>query len=524
MSVPDSWGRSIPEYTYTWIEKSEWQPRFENQVVHEGDLILKGDEVLEIEDCSYFLDGVMLVKDNARLILRNAELSVELKRSWYWLTDLLPSLSYHMLFTNTSRFEAFNSTIFYPEHGLGIGFRDSSSAIMETSNFSRAIIYCEDESDIEVSDSIVGDVSVWNASRCQITSSEVSSITCRPEWDPYFQWAGEEPWDRCKVEVWNSTVEDACIRMENHTTAKLSTPFKGFYRHWNPRMAYGGVEGSVLNLTLHDTNVTGRLSLFSISGSLEIENKHDLKDLYVYNGSSRVSNCTILYMRCGERSEAEVVESVFWGVSVRTDAKLSISRSKIGAIDFYRFEGDAVFDDVFVDRIQSSRGCNCSINGSMNFDENAVARMEYGAIKRNFEVQTQREERVLPHVSLILCDEEGMQVWSGETGSDGKADFNITFFCLWPIEPFKYNTNYEDVWKLEASLGDSILNVSVGLLSDTPIIFTFPSLPRQHFWIRSHFLTAASFLTIVVTLAAILFRKLTPMKRGGSETTENEKE
>ena len=524
VSVPDSWGRPIPEYTYTWIEKSEWKPRFENQVVHEGDLIIKGTEVLEIEDCSYFLDGVMLVKDNARLILRNAELSVGLKTGWYWLTDLLPSLSYHILFTNTSRFEAFNSTIFYPEHGLGIGFRDSSGAIMETSNFSRAIIYCEDGANIEISDSIVGDVNVWNSSGCQITNSEVSSISCRPEWDPYFRWVGEEPWDRCIVEVWNSTVEDACIRMENHTTAKISTPFQGFHRHWNPRMAYGGVEGSVFNLTLHDTNVTGRLSLFSFSGSLEIENEHDLKDLYVYNGSSRVSNCTILYMNCGEGSEAVVVESVFWGVSVKSDAKLSISRSKIGAIYLDRFEGDTVFDDVFVDRFQSSLDCNCSISGSMNFDEKATARMGYGAIKRNFKVQTQREERVLLHVRLVLFDKEGTQVWSGETGRDGKADFNTTFCCIWPIEPFKFTTNYEDVWKLEASLGDLIFNVYVSLLSDTPIVLVFPTLSKQPFWMRSHFLTAASFLTIVVTMVAILLRRLTPMKRGGSKTTDNEKE
>jgi hypothetical protein len=54
-----------------------WSPRFEEQVVYEGDLILQGNDELVIENITFILDGKLLVRDNAKLIIKNGELYVE---------------------------------------------------------------------------------------------------------------------------------------------------------------------------------------------------------------------------------------------------------------------------------------------------------------------------------------------------------------------------------------------------------------------------------------------------------------
>lgn len=505
-SEPDAWSRPIPEFSYTWVKVTEWVPRFETQIVHDGDLILEGDDILVIENCIYVLNGELLVKDNARLILRNAELSVKLKTGWHWQLDLLPS-PFVILFNNSARFEAYNSSIFYPEHGLGIGFLQFSEAIVEASNVSRTIIYGDDESTIHVSDSSIGDLIVTKNAICEVINSDIASISSQLKY--HFHMRGQ--WDNCRVEVWNSTVKDVYIELKNCTNAKVSSPFSGFHRFWN---SYNdlNVDGSAFNLTLHDTNVKGKLSLASLSGSLKVLNRNDLSRVDVWNGSLLVSNSSMPALSCEEGSVTEAEESVFWGLLIRDDADVSISRSKTGKIYLNHFKGTAIFDNVLINQVFSSEYCECYIGGSIRFGENASAQKihwAYGVVTRNFEVQTHREERGLPHVNLILYDQENTPIWSGETDRDGKASFNISFCKNWQLnEPYKYVTNYEDLWTLEAEKGEASINVTVGFLSDTPIVLAFPPIPKPPFWMQRWFLSAVSSSIIMGMVAFLLVRYL----------------
>jgi hypothetical protein len=80
----------------------EWIPRFEEQVVYEGDLILQGNDELVIENITFILDGTLLVRDNAKFIIKNGELYIKHVTGW---DDFMP-YPFLILFNDSATFEA----------------------------------------------------------------------------------------------------------------------------------------------------------------------------------------------------------------------------------------------------------------------------------------------------------------------------------------------------------------------------------------------------------------------------------
>lgn len=516
---PDAWSRHIPEPTYyIWFIEAVWEPKFENQIVHDGDLILEGDDVLIVENSTYILNGELLVRDNARLVLRNAELYVKEKRSWI-PTDLLPS-PFVVVFNDTATLEAYNSSIAYPVGGwLDIGFLQFSDAAIDSSDFSRAFIYGDDHSKLKITNSEVERLIITKDSICEIVNSEISGISCVSCY--HGQLRGHfllGVWDSCRVDAWNSTVKNVSFEFENCTSATVSSDFHRYHKFWNSYINFS-VDGSVFNLTLHDTNITGSSYLTLIEGFLRVQNIDGLYSIRVFNGTLQVSNCSFSGLGCGVGSRAEVEDSVFQRLFLMDDAQGLVSRSKMDRLLLEDFKGDAVFDNVLINEVYGCEGCECFISGRITFGENAsTSEIRWGrereVVTRGFEVITQREGWVLPHVELNLYDKDETPIWRGETGKDGKANFNISFCRFWPLyEPYKYVSNQDDIWRLEAIKGEANYNISVGFLSDTPIVFTFPSLPKQPFWTQNWFLAALSASTIVLVFVAYLRKSLTARTR-----------
>ena len=516
VSEPDAWGRSFPEYPSTPGEEVVWIPRFKNQTVHEGDLLLEGDEVLVIENCTYILKGQLLARDNARLILRNAELFLQEKDGW-GSTNLLPVLL-NIAFNDSAAFESYNSSI-HPEYFCGIGFLRGSEAFIDSSRIDRTFIYGDEESTIQVTNSNIESIRVAGDANCTIFNSEVSSIVCSSILD-LIRWPElEGDWKRCRVEVWNSTLKYICFKIMN-CNATVSTPLNGFHSFWNSYDYFTGKEGVVFNVTLHNTNVTGYYwALNVISGNLKVENLSDLGGIVVQNASLQVNNCTIQYLICDPLqylsydtgSVVDISESYFQHLDFNDGVNATISLSKVDVLSLDYYKGTLSLDRALVGEVWQDEGCEAYIEGSVRFGENATAHESYwskGVVTRNFEVWTQGEERVLPKVHLTLYDKEDEPVWSGQTDKNGRADFNISFCKWWPLyEPYKYVNNYEDRWRLEATWGKSRQNATIGLsLTETPIVFTFKSVSEPPLWAQSPFLTLISASIIVVMIAGLMFR------------------
>jgi hypothetical protein len=106
-SVPDTWKTKYePKLTpldyFKWIEVS----RPEHNV--SGQLVLEGDEVLEFRDQTVRFNDLVLVKDNARIILRNSTLIAP--DYAYRYEDIFHEFA-GMVFNGSARLEAYDTII-----------------------------------------------------------------------------------------------------------------------------------------------------------------------------------------------------------------------------------------------------------------------------------------------------------------------------------------------------------------------------------------------------------------------------
>jgi len=524
VSVPDSWGRAFPEYPHTPREEAEWVPKYEVQRVQGGDLILEGDETLFIENCTYILDGLLLVKDNARLILRNAELYIKEKGPWS-SDDILPVLVY-VGFNDSAVFEVYNCTVFSEDVLPFLGFFGNSRAFLNSSRLDSVSMYGEEDSYVVIRNSSLNHILVARNTRCKVIDSEIVSIQSYSIIDELYWPQPQRVWEKCSVELWNSTLDNLAMMVENCETS-ISKPFMGFHRYWSPYEYFEGEGVVAFNVTLHDTNLTGEYwSVNVISGSLRVENSSNVANILIQNGTLlmnnmsmgyvycsdsliEITNSSIRIVRCTGDSKAYIDGSNMWWFTIDSGVKADVSRSKAELLILDDFNGTIRFDTFLVEEIGLYEKIQAYVEGSVRFGENATSGELYwdnGFIIRNFEVWTQGGDRVLSDVRLTLYDKNDNTVWSGQTDKNGKASFNITFCKLWSLyERFKYVNNYEDQWRLEAASGDVVRIAPVDLFStETPLVFTFPSAPEPPFWRQRLLLSAVSTTTITAVLIGLL--------------------
>jgi hypothetical protein len=510
VSVPDSWGRAFPEYEYAPREVFAWVPEYENQMVQQGDLLLEGEDVLLIENCTYVLNGQLLVKDNARLILRNAELFIQEKREWASGVNLIPA-PVHMGFNNSAVFKAHNSSIIYPDSSASIGFLQNSEAVIDSSRLDSVNIYGDEESTICVSDSTIGTINVAGGANFELYNSEVSSISCYSIVDRMRWFRSESDWERCRVEVWNSTLDHLHLKAKN-CDATILAPLKGFHRSWNSYEHVACERGIVLNVTFHNTEVTGDYwGLSAELGNLRVENSKDVEYISVRNGSLNASNSSIRFLTCDTNSAVCIENCNMDWLSFEGGVDADISGSKAELLILDDFEGSLQMDMFSAEEVSLYGQVEAYMEGSALFGEDATGEELYwdsGFIVRSFEVGTRGGDRVLPNVRLTLYDDDDNAVWSGQTDKNGEASFNITFCHWWPLyEQFKYVNDYEDTWRLEATDGEFTKNATVCLFNDTPIVFTFPSVHEPPFWRQRWLLSAVSISVITVVIAGVLARR-----------------
>ncbi len=510
VSVPDSWGRTFPEYESVPREEFVWVPEYENQTVQQGDLLLEGEDVLLIENCTYVLNGQLLAKDSAKLILRNAELYIQEKREWAQAVDLIPA-PVHMGFNNSAVFEVQNLSIIYPRWSADIGFFQNSEAVIDSSRLDLVNIYGDEESTIFISNSTIGTIKVAGGANFELFNSDVSSISCYSIVDRMRWFRSESDWNKCRVEAWNSTLDHLHLKAKN-CDATISSPLKGFHGSWNSYEHIACERGIVLNVTLHDTDVTGDYwGLSAESGNLRVENSRDVEFISFRNGSLSASNSSIRYLTCDTNSAAYIEDNNMDWLRFEGSVNANISGSKTELLILDDFEGNFQLNMFSAEEVSLYGQIEAYIEGSARFGEDAVGEELYwdsGFIVRNFEVGTRGGDRVLPNVRLTLYDEDDDTVWSGQTDKNGEASFNITFCHFWPLyEQFKYVNNYGDSWRLEATDGEFTKNATVGLFTYTPIVFTFPSVPEPPFWRQRWLLSAVSISAITVVIAGVLARR-----------------
>ena len=507
---PESWNFAPPEYNYTPTVEDEWVPLYKNQTVHEGDLLLEGDDVFLIENCTYVLHGILMVTGNARIILRNAELFIQEKSSWV-ITDLTP-FPVHLCFNESAVFECYNSTISYTTWGCTVVFFMNSKAIILSSDLSEARLTGEGDSSIMISNSNVHRFDASERSTIEVVDSEIDFIGHNSAYR--FHGNETEPiyldWDRSKVEIWNSSVNYISLAIEDFTAVEISAPHAGFYEHWT---AYEdlGIDGRVFNITLHDSKITEKWGLEARNGYLSFRDEVDLPQIFLRDCILSALNCTVRSLIGLRGSSLELENCYVYQLYLSENSDAYISRSKVSMLATVDYLGIINFNDVLLDEwLRSGESLTCQIKGTVTIRGKSRDAWERGSVSRVYHVQTQSELRVTPDVQLSLYDEEDDLVWRGQTDKNGEASFNASFKKFWwDPNSYEFITNYRNGWTLVASWKDDSKTVTVEpFLTDSPITFTFELDSEPIMWALSPVLTPISSAVIIVAIAIFTSQRL----------------
>jgi hypothetical protein len=505
---PDTWDQPIPEQNYTQPEAGQWSPRYEKEIIFEKDTVLNGSQTLVLENCSCVFNGLLLIKDDARLILRNADVFVRKKSGWTSL-DIVP-FPYYFAFMNSSSLEAYNSTIFFHDHG-DVGFFDSSSGFLDSSQMPTATFDAYDESRIQFNKCSMNILGTFDDSSITVRDSSIETINSY-----YTQYWWQPVTFTCdSVDIYSSKIGKLQLKVWDSEIV-LEKPIKGFFTVWNPNvdLCEGGES---LNITLHDSELVSQPDLWFINCTVEAHNQRDLGTIIVESGSLTFNNNTCLELTVARCREAEVTDSLIYWLQINEDSDIVIRRTKAKRLLFINADGVLEFDQVkatsllLISSATTSDPVDsyCHLKGSLLIENNTS--YDFGGkfkIIRSYDVVAVKGDRACSGAKLSLKDGGGNLIWSGETDGEGRGSFNLTLVKLWKTEEYVFVTNVTDSYSLEAVADGVKSNATVNILSQTPIIFSFPSEPQKPLWAENWFLTVASSMTILVVSGGFLFRRL----------------
>ncbi len=226
--------------------------------IHQGDLVLTGNNVTTIEDLRFDINGSIIVKENATLILRNAVLNFAQVES-YQLNITLRNPA-----NGNPRLLMENTTITSNDYNLWVELYGNSSASMNKLTTTRTTFWTRDSSVVSISNSTLFsvypcDYSVVNLSNSVLSLSIITyddstlnilnctlnSLTVR---------------DMSIVDVSNSTVNADILAVAYSVNCSVNGLQPNFVSYWNFKLNCSVVlapDGEAPNLMLTNTEVGG---------------------------------------------------------------------------------------------------------------------------------------------------------------------------------------------------------------------------------------------------------------------------
>jgi hypothetical protein len=226
---PDTWDQLIPgQYNAPPVTR-RWSPRYENKVVFEDATVLNSSRTLVLENCTCTLNGLLLVKDDAKLILRNVDVFVQRKSGGWSGTDIV-SFPYYIAFMNSSSLDAYNSTIFFQDQGW-IGFFDSSNGFIDSSQMQTASFDAHDDSRLQFNNCSINTLGTFGDSSITVRDSSVETI------NSIFTMSNlKQPilFSNASVDVYSSKIGELQLKARNSKIV-LDKPISGVLQPLGPQ-------------------------------------------------------------------------------------------------------------------------------------------------------------------------------------------------------------------------------------------------------------------------------------------------
>jgi len=465
--LPESW--SIP-FAYSFNHHDSWGsrrvPNYTEVTVQEGDLVLEGGDVLVIENMTLVLNGEMLVRDGAKLILRDGELfvnkSLDYKRSF---KSLDPVYYRHAVrFEDSSTLQATDSKIVSIDGEGSIGFFGDSSGEVWGSDLSRINLHVSDHASFEASDSSINWMVVGGAASVDLGDCQISRVGL-----PHDLSRGS--WEDCSIVVARSRVRDLELEFKDDALAVVSTPIQGYHAFWNP---YSNVtlRGMAVNVTLRETRVLGQVELTMLDGDMRVEGLSGGYVVHCLKGSLSVSDSVVDVV--GAVGSACINNTVCNALQFYDLGQGTVVDSKVGSVKYQRFKGNVAYDNVIIDDVYVESYCDGRIEGSIRYAKNPYKFIKWGegGLTREFRVLAHDDGRALKDVRLNIYDKDGSLLWSGETDSQGAADFSVrSVLYTSPVNQATLEQRFSVPLTLEAELAGVSQRVIVSFGVSTPIVF-----------------------------------------------------
>lgn len=509
------------------------QPVYGEGVVHAGNVIVDGNQTFLVQNCTFTVTGFVTVRDNATLIVKDAVLNVTIFTFTGMVTvsdngkfiieggelnlnqDIdthipTPSRICDIDVKDMATMKAVDARIYSKVSGTSIKVGKHGRVTLNSTDTCSGRIEAFDDSDISINESLMSSIKLHGNSSCTVQNTDID----------FFSGS-----DRYAASFYNSTIRFIEFVFGSSSKAYIDSRLMGFHRYWNIHDNFT-VDGVDFNLTLHDTNVTDLPILYSS---------------FMFEGIElRILNQNLRWVDCGADSELYLTNSTCDHVICgRHDSVYSIYNSKIGRLSLWDnalvsssdteidelhvsdFKGALICDNVTLLEgleIDCEPGTRFHFYGGLRFGENFSLIKEpmrkFKAI-RGYRVVTRADGGPLANVQLKMHNEEGELIWDGATDGDGEAYFDLTYYRNWTIPPGHRHTNHTDTVSLEASHGRNIYTTELGLITDTPIIFSFPK-PKP-IWTTLMFWTGLGALTIIAMFATFFYMRRSKPRRTQSE-------
>jgi uncharacterized protein (TIGR03437 family) len=450
-------------------------------ITHEGPLVLKGSQVYTIENVTFIQHGPIEVHDQAQLVIRDS--TVEFQQAYH------EELQWK--FQGMAQLIVERSTVNSP-YMHTTAFWGSARARVDNSTFANAFMTLTDTASVSLHTSTVRHVSVDSTGSATLqlpsfaaTDGNMDQMSFWLKGDPSGTVRGLHPGQRLS---WSLT-ELANARM----SVQLTNTWVRVV-HWriggNGRVTFDDCD--ISQLGAEDNAV------------VSVRNSRVSQAVMVFERSHHVAlrgltaGRTISHWSLRESDPATDVPFDYiidnsliggWHLRVRGDLTLEdcdlrsrlrpefntsssvvrVIRTSVEDLMLWWSYGTVAFEDSRVGFVDNPAESTVRITGTVRFEKKVIdtanGPWRQATVTRQFPVRVlQTNGAPLAALPLRLYDPGGKEVWSGQTGADGQASFEIAFT----------DTNYDKTWSLRFGTSEPAIAVPVRFLSDTPLVPPIP--------------------------------------------------
>jgi hypothetical protein len=300
---------------------------------------VSGNGSLLLENCNLLLrlDQISGYSTNGKIIIQNNGVFYAKNTSIQSTSDVI------MWFLDDSRGSFINASYSgeASESNLHWSLEDMLPDPVLREYFDDYSIRCEDSTEVEIIESSIGKLNVYENSTCRIESSKLSYLN---------------PNSLVTTFASESKVKILTLTQRNQNT-KLTGSYNGFYSEWNSQEQFG-LESDT-NIFLKDTSFDHLwLSLFNCTSVIE---DADLWLVTMYRGELSLDDTSVWLLRASYGNATLLESEISYLIAERDDGELHVDGCNVGWLGLTALSRETQYHKIAA-KIENSSIESCMVN------------------------------------------------------------------------------------------------------------------------------------------------------------------